>query len=440
MDINNEKITDKRIFGYMFTIYAYAYTKQEEYKKAIEYNYKAIEAFNQAKDPRGINDIYVNLSTNYLALDNQDSVWHYIQKGLTAIQHQNAPMTNAQLLINLGEYYQNHGQYSKAGESYRNAIEISKKINHLQSQKEANQKLAEMYEELHKPGLALSYFKAFQQTKDSLLNEEKQRQIAQINIKYETEKIEQENQLLINKNKMIQLEVEKRNRQNLIIGITSINLLLISGLIILLINLKRKKEQQESKIGQLKAKDEERNVIAKKLHDEIKNDLIGFRDKLIKINEPELSNEIEKTTNQLRQISHELVTYDFEKRPFEEQIKDLLADNIDENLYINYNNLMDINWKQISDSTKKTLFLVIREAVYNIRKHSQANEAKIDFVKNNKKISVTISDNGIGFDQDDNKPGLGLRNIITRVNTLNGEVKILSQKKKGTKLFIQMMI
>jgi len=430
MDVNNKDISNKRIFGFMFAIYAYAYTKQEKYEEAI---------VNQAKDPLGLNDVYVNLSTNFLALNNQDSTWYYIQKGLATIQNQDVPMTKAQLLINLGEYYQKQKQYEKAAECYKNAIEISTKANYLQARKEANQKLAEMYETTGQPDLAIIYYKKFQQNKDSLLNEEKQRQIAQLNIKFETEKKEKENQILSYENKMIQLEVVKRKKQNLIIGITSIILVLVLIIIILSINLKRKKEQHQSKIKQLKAKDEERNLLAKKLHDEIKNDLIGFSVKLKKINEPELSLEIEKTANQLRDLSHRLITHDFKKRSFEDQVKDLLADNINENLFIYHNNLTGINWKAVPDNTKRTLFLVIREAVYNIKKHSQANKATIDFGQKNNKISVTISDNGIGFDQNEVKYGQGLRNIETRVNTLNGKIKIFSQKKKGTKLFIQLM-
>ncbi len=440
MDVENENITDKRILGYMIAIYALYYTEQNQYNKAIAYNLKAIKSFELVKIQLGVYDAYHNLVENYLALGKLDSARYYIQTGLKAIQNDNAGLSKAQMLFMRGEYFLKLKDYPKAIRSFTKAVDGAKEVNHLKTQKEAYQKLAEVYELLHKPDLALDFFKNYQEIKDSLMNEDKQKQIAQINIKYETEKIEQENKLLVVEKEMALLEVEKRKKQNLIIAISSISLLLVLALAISIISLRRKKEQHEAKINELKAKDEERNMIADKLHDGIKYDLSKISKDLKKSGQFELGDNIEEVAMQIRELSHELKTIKFEERAFEDQIKDLISDNISEDLSIKHNNLSGIDWKVISDNTKKTLYLVVREAVCNISKHSGADEAKINFSGDKNKVSVTITDNGIGFNQDDYSPGLGLRNMEARVNMLNGEVKITSQKNKGTKLFIQMMI
>jgi two-component system NarL family sensor kinase len=70
----------------------------------------------------------------------------------------------------------------------------------------------------------------------------------------------------------------------------------------------------------------------------------------------------------------------------------------------------------------------------NVIKHSKANRLDINLTREHRDISVTIEDNGVGFNTADKMKfeGIGLKNIITRVKYLKGSVDISSDQNKGT--------
>ena len=79
-----------------------------------------------------------------------------------------------------------------------------------------------------------------------------------------------------------------------------------------------------------------------------------------------------------------------------------------------------------------------KEALNNIIKHSKAQNATIELNSDDKNIYLNISDNGYGFDYVENKKlcGNGISNMKERVNLLNGNVEITSQKGKETTIKI----
>src|SRR5438045_837600 len=87
------------------------------------------------------------------------------------------------------------------------------------------------------------------------------------------------------------------------------------------------------------------------------------------------------------------------------------------------------------DSNIETVFYrVIQECVNNVIKHAAATTLDISLIKDKDGISATIEDNGTGFDASDKEKlnGLGLKNIITRIEYLKGTVEFDSTPGKGT--------
>lgn len=89
------------------------------------------------------------------------------------------------------------------------------------------------------------------------------------------------------------------------------------------------------------------------------------------------------------------------------------------------------------------VFRIIQECLNNIRKHSDASSASIIIERSQTKLNLSIIDDGIGFDPENYRKnlspiegGFGLINIRERVNLLNGNIKIISSKKSGTRLTV----
>jgi signal transduction histidine kinase len=82
---------------------------------------------------------------------------------------------------------------------------------------------------------------------------------------------------------------------------------------------------------------------------------------------------------------------------------------------------------------KRTLFLVVKEALHNIAKHSEAKKIGVAFHCPDHRYSITITDDGKGFDpvameQKSN----GLNNMRKRMESVGGNIEIESQPEQGT--------
>ena len=84
------------------------------------------------------------------------------------------------------------------------------------------------------------------------------------------------------------------------------------------------------------------------------------------------------------------------------------------------------------------LYRVICELVNNSLKHSGASEATLDVNYDGERITLDYSDNGCGFSlSSDGGPGMGLSNISSRINTLNGNLDLHSAKGEGMSAHIE---
>jgi len=76
---------------------------------------------------------------------------------------------------------------------------------------------------------------------------------------------------------------------------------------------------------------------------------------------------------------------------------------------------------------------VVQELLSNTLKHAKADEVSIQLFKNKAHLVLIVEDNGVGIQPDDlNGKGMGLTNITTRIQTLNGSYSFDSGPNKGT--------
>jgi signal transduction histidine kinase len=80
---------------------------------------------------------------------------------------------------------------------------------------------------------------------------------------------------------------------------------------------------------------------------------------------------------------------------------------------------------QLSGGQRKNLFLIVKEALHNILKHSGASKATVQISIAEKKLSITVSDNGKGL-QADNIFGNGLKNMEKRMKEIKGNFQMRS--------------
>jgi len=93
---------------------------------------------------------------------------------------------------------------------------------------------------------------------------------------------------------------------------------------------------------------------------------------------------------------------------------------------------MDMPNPIISGEMRRTILLSFKEALNNIAKHANATEVRVQFTAlTPEKVSITLEDNGKGFDTTLTTPGYGLSNMVDRLRSIGGDCTI-SSTKNGT--------
>jgi signal transduction histidine kinase len=204
------------------------------------------------------------------------------------------------------------------------------------------------------------------------------------------------------------------------------------------------KHQKDILLATLITQEQERERIAKDLHDEIssmlnvqslhihslKNGKLLQEQRLLKIEELLILNN--QVVESARQIAHNLMPPVIQKFGLNTALEELIADFEKNNtLVFNYNNGVDLD---ILDREKQLhIFRIIQELINNSIKHGQANTINLSFEKNDQKIFCAFTDNGKGFATDklETSKGLGMHNIESRITFLNGQYQIHSGPNKG---------
>ena len=199
------------------------------------------------------------------------------------------------------------------------------------------------------------------------------------------------------------------------------------------------------------AQEKERAEIGKELHDNVNQILstaklylelaktdVKQKDELIKRSADSIFNAI----NEIRHISKALVPASVKDLGLIDSIKDLVESlRMTKALQVKFIHAGDFD-NIISDKQKLMLFRIIQEQVNNVLKHAEAAQIIISLKLTDKTISLSIEDNGKGFDLEKIKfkKGVGLSNIESRAHLFNGKVTITTAPKKGCKLFIEIPI
>jgi len=91
----------------------------------------------------------------------------------------------------------------------------------------------------------------------------------------------------------------------------------------------------------------------------------------------------------------------------------------------------------LSAEMRREIFLVFKEAVNNVVRHSDCTHAEIDFSRERDWLALRVSDNGKGLPACENGAGHGLLNMQARAKTLGGEVNIFSAADRGTTITLR---
>jgi signal transduction histidine kinase len=206
-----------------------------------------------------------------------------------------------------------------------------------------------------------------------------------------------------------------------------------------LLSISLKNERIKFSEQMLNIQEEERKRIAEDLHDELGSSLAALKMRLqkssLKHDEmKQILTVVDKASEDTRNISHHLMPPEFERTPLHTLLSDYYL-RLNEDSPVHFDFLISGNKNHFSKEEELVIYRIIMELTNNILKHSQAKEATVQMIGYQKSLEIMTEDNGKGIYKNIGE-GIGMRNIQSRVNYLNGEMRIDSNPN-GTTIIIQ---
>ncbi|CAA0203911.1 putative transmembrane protein. putative two-component system-sensor histidine kinase [Tenacibaculum maritimum] len=335
--------------------------------------------------------------------------------------------------LNIADYYKRFNQQQKALFHAKKGLLYARKTDNNKRLLEALKLLSELTTDKQ----STQYLRQYIQLNDSLFQKERTLKNQFAKIRYQTDKKEKENNILKSENEKKQVEITYQKQQKTIGWLIAILSLFTLGISISLFIVRRKKMIYQTQLEKAQIRERERQQIAKSLHDEVAGDLFLLHQKLEKTNQPELAQKLSIVKSNVRNLSHQLSSISFDKVSFEDQVINLITDYFEPNFKIFPTGLLDHDWANINEPTKRVLYLSTRECIQNSKKYAKASKVVVHFSTCKKSVHLNISDDGIGFDIRTSKKGIGLQNLQERVEELGGSLLVKSKIDNGTQISIR---
>lgn len=497
-----KKYENSRNLGFLYTQLAVILTYNAQFKKAEDYNNKALKILEkQYPESAELFFTYLNSANNFCYQANGDEAEKFLHKAEKLIRPYPESSSNAFYyysktlfyitrqkneealsVIEKGIFYaKKFNQNLLAQMFYFNKYDILKKLKRykeakttledvltekslaidLNNRKTFYKQLSLLNEETGNTKEALLWEQKYSKLNDSLNTENVKLEINKLESKFNTAEKERKIATLNAEKNQKDLEVNKKN--SYLWGMGLVLLLALCLLAFLFIIFRKNKKINEQKIEDIKQKKElsltkaildgeerERERIARDLHDGLGGMLAG-----VKINfstwssshlHPENDQEfykilgqLDNSVSELRHVARNLMPESLLNFGLETAIHDLCEFYSRKNLEIDFQ-AIDIS-NTLPLNIQLNIYRIVQELLANAIKHAEANSILLQCSQSGENFLITIEDNGKGFDKniENTTKSMGLRNLKNRVSYLKGNMEIHSDDQ-GTAINIELNI
>lgn len=420
----------------------------QQYDSCVYYSLKAEKALMKNNYAQIQPLAQANAGLGYFGMGKFTTARQYLEKALAGHRKNDNKKEIAFTLIILSKIYDKLGMEYRTLEVLQEAKQIAKEIGSSKEVMDASQLLASYHEGKQDYRQALAEYMDYSMVKDTLFNQEKMQAITNYQFQYDTEKKEQRIELLSRETAIQQLKL----RQRTLLLIFVVVFLLIVSITVYLWQNRRKihleaKLQREAAKQVLQAEERERRRIATDLHDGVGQmlsaALLNLNQSLeempagsaIRQSAQKAQALLSESYDEMRSISHQMMPNALLKAGLASSIREFVEKINGPKIRVQLD-VIGLD-QRLDEQTETVLYRSIQEAVNNVVKHAHASQLLIQLLKDSDGITVTIEDNGKGFDSRkvSEFTGIGLRNIYSRIALINGTVDIDSTPGKGT-LFV----
>lgn len=419
------------------------YRKQKKFDDAlVEYN-QALSMFKKLGLTREVSETYSNIGNIYFDKGDFKNAREQYEHVIRLTKKSSNLQLLGRVYAAMGFTFYELRQYQTAIAYLDSAQTIAKKVQDSYTLLDSYNVLAEIYQNQGRYKESLLSFQKFTTLKDSLGEVESRSEIQELELKYQDEKKSSEIELLRSNQQVQALTV---SRQRVLLASIGIALMAITVIGFLLINRYRVMNRIKRQLELEKM----RQTIARDLHDDMGSALSSINIiSQLALTEPAQAGKHIKNINyqasQMMETISDIVWSINPKNDTAEQtaikIKEFAAELLESR-----NIAHRVTWPEamahitLDTEKRKNLFLIAKEAINNTAKYSGASQMDISLEALGGAITLTLSDNGKGFDRAQARPGNGLRNMEERARGMGGTFELTTAPGGGSQLNVTIPI
>lgn len=410
-------------------------------------------------------EVYNYLTNAYRAAGRRDSAMVYLDSLDTLSDALNSDVGLYRYYQAKASLLQDVGKYREAMDYYGRMVDMMKRGYHDTRDYEHYANMANCYLKLNQP---LQAFRSLQQAyalRDSSFHHTYSELLSDFSVKYDTK----EKELTITRLKEKQLREEQRSLWRKVIsgGVLSVLSIVLLALLYArqrqkarLALLARASEEKERQFMALQKDTEqrltrkyidglesERERMASELHDDVCNSMLAleleFRDMPSDIGkelEPHLK-VLSGLRERLRTMSHELMPPVFQYATIDEMLADyVLHLALPDGQEASYHSTEEVDWHLVPQNIGFEFYRIVQEAVSNAVKYSGAAHICVELCLQERVLSISVTDDGKGFDKGKKSKGFGLRTIWQRAGAVGATVDLDTVPGKGVRLYVSVNI
>jgi signal transduction histidine kinase len=386
-------------------ILARSYYQRGKFTQAINYLKEASKAREKVEDPAMLASDYLELADVYLKIKQPQQAVLYAKRAESIASSHKIELKLQGAYETLANSYQNSGDYKNA----------------------------------------TLYFNKLISLKDSVSSGNYSKALAELQVKYDSEKKASENLKLKKENLENKLDISNKQKW-LVVLISGLLLVVASGIYsyYLIQNRYRARraeeqvlEQKQRAVAILETEENERRRIAGDLHDGVCQTLAAISLQLKKAVKNGADFEkvdylIDQAGDEVRAISHQMTPELLRQVGLVKAIKygvDQLND-ADSGVHFSFYN--HVEFENINDVMGVVVYRSFQELINNVLKHAKARNVSIQLIINEEEVLLMVEDDGQGFDKNNGKLGLGLNNLESRIKIFDGHLTLDSTLNRGT--------
>lgn len=424
----------------------------KDHPKAYKLQKDLIMSYRQLKDSSQLSGA-LNTTANGLIKNLRFSEAKvYLLEAYEISQKVNYKLFTQYICFNLGKVALAEKRFDDAKRYLEEGLKIANETNDNDALATVTNDLSNYYFAIHDFSKAFSAEFKVEDINGKVRSKAVMNSVAEAETKYQTEKKER---LILEQ----QLQISKQRYWILgVIGLAVITIL--GGLIIYfyrqakqkaLFDAEKLKLQKDKTSAIVEAEEKERIRLAKELHDGVGPLLSIAKFQLENAMNQTKFNSIEQETlfqnantmiddaaREIRAVSHDLMPNALLMQGLVSAVREFvnrLSLSGKVKVSLDVANLDE----RLPQLTETVLYRVLQELVGNVIKHSNASSIQVQLIRNEKELTMLVEDNGKGFDTSQlaNFNGIGLKNIMSRIDFLNGTVNFDSSLNSGTTVIVE---